>query len=462
MFDLDNLSYLHRIQPFEWVMLVLYMLVMGGISFYIQVTRVKTEPLYRHYMKAVLAKIISSVVFCLIYIYYYNGGDTVCYYETARSIANLGMKNPADMLAVLTSAPSPENYSLFDQTTGYPWAFMYYDSQTFFVAKMLVPILFVAFRSYLVASVILSWLSFFGIWKLFMMFCRQFKGMEKLFVFGVLFVPSVLFWGSGILKDTFTFSAVCWFIVGLNSIILKRKRISNIIIVLLASFVMLSIKPYILISLLPGAIVWVLYTRISKLNSKAIRYLSIPAIYVFSFLVGFGILSALGDRLGKFSIEKMLVTASITQKDLKQDYYHGNSFDIGELEPTPAGVLKKLPAAIMVGLFRPYIWEARNVVMLVSGLENLLYLTLTIILLFRMVVDFRLFFRVLLDNPILIFLLSYSFFFSGLVGLSTSNFGALVRFKIPFLPSFICAILILNFFLGSKKSKYLSGNYRLR
>jgi hypothetical protein len=55
--------------------------------------------------------------------------------------------------------------------------------------------------------------------------------------------------------------------------------------------------------------------------------------------------------------------------------------------------------------------------------------------------------RTLLDNPYLIFLLSYTILFSLLVGLSTSNFGALVRFKIPFLPSFVCAILLINYFL---------------
>ena len=170
-------------------------------------------------------------------------------------------------------------------------------------------------------------------------------------------------------------------------------------------------------------------------------------IYLFSFTAGYGALSLLGDSLGKFSIARMLETASISQKDLRQDYYHGSSFDIGEFEPTVGGMLGKAPAAITVGLFRPFIWESRNVVMLASGLENLIYLLMSLRVVAGLFSDRKKFVNTLLEHPFLIFLISYSILFSLLVGLSTSNFGALVRFKIPFLPSFVCAILLLNYFL---------------
>lgn len=452
MFDLENFSYIKTIQPFEWVMLGIYTLLIMGITFFIQVTNIRKNPLYRYYSLAVLAKIFSSIVFCLIYIYYYNGGDTVSYYESSRALVNMGMKNPSNYIQLVTESPSIANYLLFDGQTGYPWEFMYMDSQTWFVAKMLSPILFVSFKSYLVSSIVLSWLSFFGSWKLFQMLCRYYPGLEKRMAFCLLFMPSVLFWGSGILKDTFTFSAVAWFIVGVDgAFITKNAKWKSRIIILLAGYVILSIKPYILISLLPGALVWILFTRISKMRSRLLKYVALPAIYLMSFGIGYFGLSALGDRLGKFSIEKMLKTASITQNDLHQDYYGGSSFDIGSFEPTLPGIISKAPAALTVGLFRPFLWEARNVVMIVSGLENSIYLALTLALLYRVLLDPKKFFAALVDNPFIIFLLSYTVLFSIMVGLSTSNFGALVRFKIPFLPSFVCALFVLNYILALKK-----------
>lgn len=455
MFELENFSYIRFIHPFEWVMLGLYSILLLGISFFIQVRNIRQTPVYRYYSWGVMLKIISSIVFCLIYIYHYPGGDTISYYETARSLVNLGMKDISSYAEVMSSPASNTTYLMFDSTTGYPWPYMFFDSQTFFVAKAISPIVFIAFKSYLVASVILSWLSFFGLWRLFMMLRRYYPFMEKWLAYSVLFLPSVLFWSSGILKDTLTFTAVCWFIVSFDGLFIrKQKRVRNLIVLLLAVYLMFSVKPYILMCLLPGAIVWGLYTSILKLRSKIIRYAFIPFIYLTSFGIGYVVLNSFGDRLGKFSINKMLLTASITQKDLKQDYYQGSSFDIGEFDPTLSGVSGKVPAALVVGLYRPFIWEARNVVMLISGFENLVYLFLSLLLLFRLIVDVRFFFKVLLNNPLLIFLVSYTIFFSVLVGLSTSNFGALVRFKIPFMPAFVTFIVVLNFFLSKAGKKY--------
>jgi hypothetical protein len=452
MFELENLAYIKQIYPFEWVMLGIYMLVIMGVSFYIQITHIKRDRIYRYYTSAVFAKVISAVAFCLIYIYYYKGGDTVSYFETSRALLNLGMKNPGNFLKEIVQTPSVPNYFLFDRVTGYPWSYMFYDHQTWFVAKLLTPILVVSFKSYLVSTVMLSWLSFIGTWKLFKLLVRYYPNLEGRMAFCMLFVPSVLFWGSGILKDTITFAAVCWIIIGIDGVFISKiKRLRNLFILILSTWVLLSIKPYILISLLPGAFVWILYNRISKARSKFLKYSAIPLIYLSSFLIVYIMLSAFGDRLGKFSVPKMLVTASITQKDLKQDYYHGSSFDIGDYDPTITGMLSKVPAAITVGLFRPFLWEARNPVMIASGLENFSFLLLAIGVVVGFFFKMKKFFKIILENPFLIFLLSYTIFFSLLVGLSTSNFGALVRFKIPFLPFFVCALVLMNYFLWSRK-----------
>lgn len=451
MFELENFSYIKFIHPFEWVMLGIYCIIIFGATFARQVLKVRTNPVYQYYGWAVLAKVVSSVVFCVIYIYYYNGGDTVSYYETSRSLVNLGMKNFTGYVDVMSSSPSLSGYLTFDRDTGFPWPYMYFDSQTFFVAKIISPIVFVAFKSYLVSSVLLSWLSFFGAWKFYLMMCRHFPGLERRLAFGVLFVPSVLFWGSGILKDTITFSAVCWFIVGLDSAFMapKKSRMA-LVTMILALYVLLSVKPYVLYSLLPGAIIWIGSARIKMIQSKFIRVAFMPLVLIISIAGGFLALSLIGGKMGKFAIDKMLVTASVTQKDLKQEYYQGSSFDIGDFEPTIPGVLSKTPAAMAVGLFRPYVWEARNIVMVASGLENLIYLLLAGFLVFKILTDPRRFFKILGAYPILTFLLCYTLFFSVMVGLSTSNFGALVRFKIPFMSCYIALLLVLHYFMSKQ------------
>ena len=91
--------------------------------------------------------------------------------------------------------------------------------------------------------------------------------------------------------------------------------------------------------------------------------------------------------------------------------------------------MAKAPAAIVAGVFRPFLWESRNVLMLISGLETFILLILTLTLLKRL--GFCCITRIIIRNPFLIaafvFLITYAFF----VGLTTANFGALVRYRMP-------------------------------
>lgn len=454
MFEVESLSYIKTIHPFEWVMLSIYLIIIIGINIGIQYFRVKKNPIYKYYMPGLLTKLLCSVVFCLIYIYYYNGGDTVSYYETARAMVNLALSRSDAFFTVYFEKSSFRTYMMFDNQTGYPWPYMFFDSNTCFVAKLLVPVLFLSFKSYLVSSVIVGWISYTGIWRLFKMFVLYYPQLSSRMAIAALYVPSALFWGSGILKDTFTLTATCWFIVAFNScFIIREKRLYSLVIVLISAYVLFSIKPYILFALLPGTIIWMLYSRISRIPSRLIRYITIPVIFLGSIGVGVGVLSLAGSSMGKFSVDRVLETATTTQRDLRQSYYKGSSFNIGEYDASYTGILSKVPLAIMAGLFQPFLWQASNVVMLLSGLENFIYLLLTLAILRYLFIQPQRIFRILVENPLLIFMLSYSLLFAAMVGLTTSNFGALVRFKIPFLPAFLCTLLTVQYFL-SKKGRY--------
>jgi hypothetical protein len=162
---------------------------------------------------------------------------------------------------------------------------------------------------------------------------------------------------------------------------------------------------------------------------------------VISIGGGVYLLSFFGSYMGKFALDKIAHTAIVTQNDLKKEYYHGHTFDIGLTDPSPSGLLKKFPQAVLAGIYRPFIWESGNVVMLISGLENTLLIILTFSSMFR--TNMVVFFKKMIREPILFFALSFSIFFAFSVGITTSNFGALVRFKISYLPFFLCALFIL-------------------
>jgi hypothetical protein len=187
---------------------------------------------------------------------------------------------------------------------------------------------------------------------------------------------------------------------------------------------------------------WIFTNRLSTVRNTAFKIVIIPLILFISIGGGIYALSFFGEDMGKFALDKISTTLVVTQNDLKQSYYNGHSFDIGLTDASPIGLLKKFPTAIVAGLYRPFLWESGNAVMIISGIENTLILFLTLNAIFR--TSMLSFFKKILQEPLLFFSLSFSIFFAFSVGISTSNFGALVRFKIAYLPFFLCSLFILT------------------
>ena len=118
----------------------------------------------------------------------------------------------------------------FNHETGYPAWYMYKDPKTFAVVRYITPLELLCFRSYLITTVVLSVLSFTGLWKLYLLFNRVYPGISDQLAIGVLFIPSVVFWGSGLLKDTITFSAACWFTYSFFKVfVVKENRLVYLI-----------------------------------------------------------------------------------------------------------------------------------------------------------------------------------------------------------------------------------------
>lgn len=448
------------VEPWEFPLLIFGLLLVYLICAYIKKKMLPTHPEYRYFLWGLLAKIFGGAMFVAIYIFYYQGGDTTSYYECSLAYCNMFTTNFSDFLTVYLGGGTHEIKSIFTNETGSPMMYMFGDDKTRMVIKILVPFMLLGFKSYFVTTLLISVFTYGGLWRLYMAFCRYFPQFKFHLAVGILFMPSVLFWGSGILKDSFTLAATCYFIVATNAIITKVKgKHLNWFLLFLSGFIILSIKPYILIILLPGTLVWYFYSKIRRIENKYFRVIIVPFVYVFIIGGSFLVLTSMSDKLGKFAPSKALKTAAVIQQDLKQDYYGGNSFDIGEFDPTISGLSMKFFPAVAAGLFRPFIWEARNPVMIISGIENLLILFLTI----AVIVSIRrkVLFKFIAQNPIVLYSFLFSILFAFMIGVTTSNFGAMVRFKIPLIPLYMASVLILFGHLRGFKLKRSNKKYGL-
>jgi hypothetical protein len=171
--------------------------------------------------------------------------------------------------------------------------------------------------------------------------------------------------------------------------------------------------------------------------------MAIPVLLTVTLLMVMIGLQVFGSYLGEYSLDQILQKAVKTQQDLVREAYGTNSYNIGEFDPTVAGILSKVPAALNLALFRPFIWDARNPVMILSGLENLFMLGFSIYILLN--IRFFTLIKSLFGNPLLIFAFLFALFFAFSVGLTTANYGALVRLKIPCIPFYLSSLFILYY-----------------
>ncbi|MBL0049524.1 MAG: hypothetical protein IPP32_15670 [Bacteroidetes bacterium] len=429
----------------------IYILIIFIIGHLVQIKYVKTNEVYKYLKIGLLAKIAGAIAMSLIYTLYYTGGDTTEYFKGSVSMVKLFFKNHETFFSIMADNLTKENRSEFDSETG--WPFYYKEHASFTVTRLTTIIQFLSFQSYLVTSIILGAVSYLGTWRLYILFCEIYPSLYKQFRISILLVPSVLFWGSGVLKDTYTLMAASWFTYSFYRVFVVPKKVTiNVIMMIFMAYLLIKIKPYIFIALMPGALLWLSVERVKRINNWLLKILAGPLLIVFLSVMGYFLLNTLSSGFGQYSsTQGILQKAQNTQVDLKQGYYGGNSFDIGDFDASITGALEKLPAAIVAGLFRPFLWESKNFVMVIAALENSVLMFLSIFLLFKLGI-YR-FYKVIAHEPILFFSIIFSLFFAFSIGLTTSNFGAMVRYKIPAIPFYLSSLIIINDFYIKKRDE---------
>ncbi|MBA2613913.1 MAG: hypothetical protein H0U95_18265 [Bacteroidetes bacterium] len=393
-----------------------------------------------------ICKIIGGIGLCIVYTFYYTeGGDVTNYFLSTRTFVNVILEGNFNKFFELMDYKNNNVWEILsnNNTFGY-FLFAPSDYYALFTVSITIPFCLLAGKSFIATTVLLSSFSFIGLWKLYEVFVDHFPNLSRQFAIAIFFIPSVFFWGSGILKDTYTLSAIGFYIYGLYKFqILKQRKLKYLLLILGSIVIFVYIKPYYFFALLPGSLIWIFFQKITKIQNPILRIMIVPILLSTTIILVIGGLQVFGQYLGEYSLDYILLKAVKTQQDLIRVEYGGNSYNIGIFEPTLTGIISKLPAALNMAFFRPYIWDTRNAVMLLSGLENLFMLGFSLYILIK--VKFSTLIKSLFSNPLLIFSFLFALFFAFSIGLTTANYGALVRLKIPCIPFYLCSLFILYY-----------------
>jgi hypothetical protein len=410
------------------------------LAFY--VAKKKKNKLVRKYLFwAGLVRVIGAICVGLIYEFYYKGGDTKYYFIDSLVIYNNFFDAPLTNLQVFFISAGDYVSSISHITNQ---IFFFRDQSTFFVVKVVAFFNFLTFGTYTSTALFFALISLTGAWKLFTSLAAMYPNQTKNLAIATLFLPSVFFWGAGILKDTLTLSALSWFFYATYKIFIVRKNIIRSIIILLITFyVIVAVKIYIIMCFVPAVVMFLFLVFNNNIKNKSLRSFLKPMLLVSSIIIGTIGIGKIVENDQKYSFDKIVETSKVTASwiELVSKETGGSNYNIGKLE-FDSSLLILFPNAVIVTLFRPFLWEIKSVVMLLAALEGLFLLYITFSCIKKQGLGRCI--KIVNREPFLFFAFIFSFSFAFAVGISTNNFGTLVRYKIPLLPFYTSAIYILR------------------
>jgi hypothetical protein len=309
-------------------------------------------------------------------------------------------------------------------------------------------------HTYTAMAMFFAMFSFAGSWKLYFLMIEEYPKLKKEMAVACFYIPSVVFWGSGVLKDPITYAGVCFIVYYMFDIFVKyRFSIFKLFFLFLNIVLVLSIKPYIFLCLLPGVLLFLLLTNVRKIQSPILTALFAPFLLILFGSMMYLMANVLREELGRYALANITETLESFQEwhAAEAKLSGGSGYTLGDMDYSTWGIIKKFPLAINVTFFRPYLWEARKPVIFISALESLFVTLFVIRIMIR--TGLRGFFRTVLSDPFILFCMMFSIIFGFAVGMSSYNFGALVRYKIPCMSFFVIGLYLINYREAERKKK---------
>ena len=251
------------------------------------------------------------------------------------------------------------------------------------------------------------------------------------------FVPSFVFWSSGLIKEAVAVAGFGWCILGLHLWIQRNRPVAGWALIVLGAIPIALIKAYILFPLVLAGGSWYYWARGLKRGRRSIR----PAYFALAGVLGLGGVVLLGQYFPEYAVDSFSSRAAELQEIGRGR--GGSTYALGSDIPTSfLGQFVYAPAALLTSLFRPSLFEVRNLLMLANAIETTILTVLFARILFtRNLGNVR---RQISEEPFLVFCLVFVIAFGVAVGLASSNLGTLSRYRCPLVPFFVVLLLVLG------------------
>jgi len=378
------------------------------------------------FWSAFLIRLTAGIALGLVYTYYYSAGDTWSFFNDAKIFSALARHDFVSYLNSLTDFS--ENQLIQSQLVNQ-------EGRSIFFIKIISVFCLLGHDSYWICAAYFSLLSFICAWMLHRQVTSIFPDATKESAWAFLFFPSVVFWTSGLEKESIALCGIYFLSTGFLKVMASTKSEKLFwLLIIPFGYTIWGLKYYWAIiffdSIFTGLLVWFLASRFLMVKKYSI---------IFWTLLFFAIGVLLSFVHPNFYLDQFLDVIISNYNDFAEFSDPRNLIHYYQFEGTLASLLINSPWALLSGLFRPVIGEGQGLLGFVASLENFLIIVLFI----ASLKNFR---RVFASSHQIILwaAISYCVVLCVFLALSTPNFGTLSRYRVGFLPFFVFMIAYRN------------------
>lgn len=386
--------------------------------------------LKRIFLPAMMLKLVAGIALGGLYIYHYGAGDTISFWKDGVQLADGFLRNPGEGLTFLwNESLAPELHQQFSNQ----------GPRSLFFVKISGLLALISSGHYWTMGAWLSLASFAASWLLFSRLCRFFPDMKVAHALAILLFPSVVFWSAGLIKESLGLAALYVISATVLSLALRHKvTILELCLVVVALWVGWNLKYYWLGIFLPVALPVAMVAGLVRWKGSLARYDLM--LWLFLFLACISVATHVHPN---FYVSRFLDVICQNNLEFTRLSDPPRLVQYFNLEPEVMSMLVNTPAALIAGLFRPFVWEAFNTLSWLAALENLVILLVVVQALPGLGKAIRSEHRVLLIAG-----LTYTLVLIAFLSLSTPNFGTLSRYRIGALPFLLLVCLTPSTPLG--------------
>ncbi len=359
----------------------------------------------------------------LIYRDYFRNGDMLGFMNDIEFMFQILINSPLDFIQAVLGVGHVELLNSLEHWNASTYNPYFNDSQTFLIFNLMIRL--ISFGDVFVQIAWLNFASYIGLICLYKSFnYSQLKnGIEtnklnriELLKFIPFLLPTVLVFGSAFGKESLLLLALGVFVYSVQ-LIYNSRSTKSIFYFVLSFILMLLIKPYLLLILLPGVFAIIVFKNMPTWNLKW--------IFISVYCGGLLELLIIGKYFPQFDLPLYLFGQRLNL--LRNAVWSGANTLINPVlfAPNAIDFLKRIPQSILFSFSHPFPWEIKRWWMIPISLDSIILLAMSALLYVK-------------RNTIKLFYssLSFLFLFAGLVLLMMIGFtipvlGNLVRFKMP-------------------------------